>query len=84
MDADPNAAAPSRPLPGSSPSSGWDPTAPAAATAVQRGLLFDFFHFAWEEKWWWIVPSLLTLAGLGVMLYAAQGNQIAPFFYALF
>lgn len=64
--------------------SAWDPTAKPADAVVSRGIVADFLHFAWEEKWWWIVPSVLTLGLLGFMLVAAQGNTIAPFFYALF
>jgi len=64
--------------------SAWDPTAKPADAVASRGVVADFLHFAWEEKWWWIVPSVLTLGLLGFMLIAAQGNQIAPFFYALF
>ncbi len=66
----------------SSPSS-WDPTHRADA-AAPAGFVRDFLRFAWEEKWWWIVPMVLIVGLLGVMLFAAQGNQIAPFFYALF
>lgn len=69
----------------SSPSGDWNVAARSDATAtVSRGLVRDFLQFAWEEKWWWIVPSVLMFALLGVMLFAAQGSQIAPFFYALF
>lgn len=65
------------------PGSTWDPTQPSGPP-VQRGFVRDFLRFAWEEKWWWIVPSAGILVLLGVMLWAAQGNQVAPFFYALF
>ncbi|MSR48103.1 MAG: hypothetical protein EXS13_13770 [Planctomycetes bacterium] len=67
-----------------SPSGDWDVAARTSTAPVERGLIGEFLHFAWEEKWWWILPSVLMVIGLGVMLYAAQGSQIAPFFYALF
>ncbi|MBL8842425.1 MAG: hypothetical protein JNL90_12975 [Planctomycetes bacterium] len=67
-----------------SPPSSWDPTQPASAAPESGGFVRDFLRFAWEEKWWWIVPMVLIVGLLGVMLFAAQGNTIAPFFYALF
>ncbi len=67
-----------------SPPSSWDPTNPPTANDAAPGFVRDFLRFAWQEKWWWIVPMLLIVGLLGVMLFAAQGNQIAPFFYALF
>ncbi|MBM4015704.1 MAG: hypothetical protein FJ293_12175 [Planctomycetes bacterium] len=68
------------------PPSDWNVTTrdSAAAAPESRGFIRDFLRFAWEEKWWWIVPSVLVFAVLGFLLVAAQGGQVAPFFYALF
>ena len=66
-------------------STSWDPEAkPADAEPIERGFFADLMLFAWENKWWWIVPTLVILLGLGTMIYFAQEQQIAPFFYALF
>ena len=68
-------------------STSWDPEAKPAAGAdatVERGFFADLLVFAWENKWWWIVPTLVILLGLGTMIFFAQEQQIAPFFYALF
>jgi hypothetical protein len=68
------------------PPSEWDVTARAATPTVpeSRGWFRDFLQFAWEEKWWWIVPSVLMFGLLGYLLMVAQGGAVAPFFYALF
>jgi len=69
------------------PASNWDPTArpaPAHAGAVERGFFGELLVFAWENKLWWIVPSLTILLGLGVLVFAAGNDKFAPFFYALF
>jgi hypothetical protein len=70
----------------SRPPTAWDPESrPAAGEApVERGFIADFFVFAWENKWWWITPTLLILGGLGLLVAMAQDSGIAPFFYALF
>jgi len=67
--------------------SSWDPESRPAGPpglAAERGFFADLLLFAWENKWWWIAPTLLILIGLGVMVWFAQGQAIAPFFYALF
>jgi hypothetical protein len=51
---------------------------------VQRGFFADLLVFAWENKIWWIAPTVIILLGLGILVYFAQKDQIAPFFYALF
>jgi len=62
--------------------SSWDPQAPQPAPAKQ-GFLREFLQFAWEEKIWWITPTVLILVLLAVLVFYAQGGAIAPFFYAL-
>jgi hypothetical protein len=64
----------------------WDPKEKASGgdAAVQRGFFADLLVFAWENKIWWIAPTVIILLGLGILVYFAQKDQIAPFFYALF
>ncbi len=71
-----------------SPNPGWDPTArPAAAAsgpAAEPGFFKELLVFAWENKLWWIVPSLVILLGLGTLVFFAGQDRFAPFFYSLF
>jgi hypothetical protein len=60
----------------------WDPTAKPAA--AERGFIADLLVFAWENKLWWIVPTVVILAGLGLLVWASGNDGFAPFFYALF
>ena len=62
----------------------WDPTAKAAAAAPERGFVADLLHFAWDNKLWWIVPTVVILAGLGLLVFLSGNDSFAPFFYALF
>ena len=65
----------------------WDPAARPAQggdAAADRGFFADLLVFAWENKWWWITPALVILVLLGAMIWFAQDQSIAPFFYALF
>ena len=71
-------------------STSWDPNEKAAPipagaeAAPERGFFADLLVFAWENKIWWIAPTVIILVGLAVMVYFAQKDTIAPFFYALF
>ena len=60
----------------------WDPTAKSAPKPM--GFFKELLVFSWENKWWWITPTLLILVGLTAMVFMAQGSMVAPFFYALF
>jgi hypothetical protein len=62
----------------------WEPVAPAPAVKKERGFVADLLVFAWENKWWWIVPTVLILGGLGVLIGFAGSQRFVPFFYALF
>ena len=72
---------------GSKPTS-WDPESRSQSGSgsenVERGFFADLLVFAWENKAWWITPAALILVLLLAMVWWAQGEQIAPFFYALF
>jgi hypothetical protein len=48
-----------------------------------RGWLRRFLRVAWEEKAWWIVPMVVTLATLFGLVVVASRQQVAPFFYAV-
>lgn len=48
-----------------------------------RGWFRRFLHVAWEEKAWWIVPMVVTLATLFGLVLVASRQQVAPFFYAV-
>jgi hypothetical protein len=69
------------PVPGASAAS-WDPT--AKPVAAERGFVADLLVFAWQNKLWWIVPTVVILAGLGLMVFLSGNDGFAPFFYALF
>ena len=70
--------------PNPAPSPTWDPAAKPAPTAAERGFFADLLLFAWENKLWWIVPTVVILVGLGVLVFVSQNDSFAPFFYALF
>jgi len=59
----------------------WDLPTPAAA--AKRGLLRRLLASAWEDKAWWIVPMVVTLAALFTLVFVASRQQVAPFFYAV-
>jgi uncharacterized protein DUF5989 len=59
----------------------WD--VPTAAAAAPRGRFRRFLQVAWEEKVWWIVPMVVTLAALFGLVVVASRQQVAPFFYAV-
>jgi len=59
----------------------WDVPTPTAA--APRGLFRRFLQVAWEEKVWWIVPMVVTLAALFGLVVVASRQQVAPFFYAV-
>jgi uncharacterized protein DUF5989 len=72
------------PAPTAAPNASWDPAAKPAPAATERGFVADLLLFAWENKLWWIVPSLVILVGLGLMVFLSSNDGFAPFFYALF
>ena len=45
-------------------------------------LLKEFFHFAWHNKAWWIIPVILVLLFFGFLLVTTQ--SALPFIYTLF
>ncbi|MEW6744883.1 MAG: DUF5989 family protein [Planctomycetota bacterium] len=61
------------------------PESAAETSPEQRSsLVGQFFSFLWENKIWWITPTVLILVLLAVVVYLTSGSSIAPFFYALF
>jgi hypothetical protein len=70
--------------PAAKPDPTWDPTARPAATPTERGFLGELLVFAWQNKLWWIIPSLTILLGLGALVLVAGRDNFAPFFYSLF
>jgi len=59
----------------------WDVPTPTAA--APRGFFRRLLQVAWEEKVWWIVPMVVTLAALFGLVVVASRQQVAPFFYAV-
>jgi hypothetical protein len=47
----------------------------------KRGVLPEFFAFAWRNKVWWLVPLGLALLFLTLLLLA--GESPSPFIYTL-
>jgi hypothetical protein len=45
-------------------------------------LLGEVWGFAWENKAWWLVPTVLVLLVLGLLIFT--GQAAAPFIYTLF
>jgi Family of unknown function (DUF5989) len=48
------------------------------------GLIGELIGFFWKNKWWWLVPMIVVLLGLGAVLVFVQSSAIAPFIYTLF
>ena len=47
------------------------------------GLLREFLQFIVQEKKWWMIPILLSLAIVGALV-ALSSSSVAPFIYTLF
>lgn len=54
-----------------------------AQQASRRSLLGEFWEFLAENKKWWLLPIVATLAALGALI-AISGTPAAPFIYPLF
>ena len=66
--------------------SSWDPDegeTPKIPVTDRVGIMAEFWAFLWENKIWWMAPTVLILAALGIVLWLASGSAVAPFFYAL-
>jgi uncharacterized membrane protein len=48
------------------------------------GLIGELIHFFWQNRWWWLVPMIIVLLGLGAVLVFVQSSAIAPLIYTLF
>jgi hypothetical protein len=53
-------------------------------TEPRRSMMREFWAFVWENKIWWITPTVLILGLLVVVILLTSGSAITPFFYALF
>jgi hypothetical protein len=51
---------------------------------IFRFLVHQFTLYAKEERAWWIVPLLFSLALLTLAISLAQSSGLSPFIYALF
>ena len=47
-------------------------------------LLYELWEFARVEKKYWLIPTVLFFALLGLLLVFSQSSAIAPFIYTLF
>lgn len=47
-------------------------------------IAYEFLHYLWAQKLWWLIPMVLTLLLFALLLIAAQGTGVAPFVYTLF
>lgn len=45
-------------------------------------LLREVWHFALQNKAWWLIPTILVLLVLGILV--VSGQAVAPFIYTLF
>ncbi len=43
----------------------------------------DFWRFCWENKIWWITPTVLVLLLMVFVILASSDSGIAPFVYTL-
>jgi len=45
-------------------------------------LLAEVWAFAWQNKAWWLIPTVIILLILGFLIFS--GQAVAPFIYTLF
>jgi hypothetical protein len=55
----------------------------AAKSAVDQGLVREFWAFLCENKKWWLLPIILTVLLLGALVMLS-GSAAAPFIYTMF
>jgi hypothetical protein len=61
----------------------WDPTT-QDEHQESPGLVKEFLRFLWENKLWWMTPTIVILLLLGFVIFRAKESAVAPFIYALF
>jgi hypothetical protein len=54
-----------------------------AATARRPGIIQEFFYFLKNNKRWWLIPILVTIALLAALCFFAS-TGVAPFIYTIF
>jgi hypothetical protein len=65
------------------PNTTWDPEQ-ASAESEQLSFMGELWQFVWENKLWWMTPTILILGALVTLICMTTDSAIAPFFYALF
>ncbi len=55
----------------------------AQAAEPHEGFFSDLWAFMSQNKKWWLAPIILTILGLGVLVFLG-GTAAAPFIYTLF
>lgn len=54
-----------------------------AGNQRQSSVVAEFFGFLKENKKYWLIPIIVTLLGLGFLIFLS-GTAAAPFIYTLF
>lgn len=55
----------------------------AAGKRPANSLLREFVQFVVENKKWWLIPILVSLAAIGILIFLSSTGA-APFIYTLF
>lgn len=48
------------------------------------GIIGELWSFLRVRKKFWLLPTLIMMALLGLLIVATQGSAVAPFIYTLF
>ena len=51
---------------------------------IIKEYLIEFLKFAWQEKYYWIVPMVLVFLLLGILVFFFESTTVTPFIYTLF
>jgi hypothetical protein len=47
-------------------------------------IFVEFIRFLAQNKRWWLLPMVITLALLGALVFFTQSSAVVPFIYTLF
>ena len=50
----------------------------------KSGIVWELFHFLWDQKLWWMIPMMVLLILFAALLIFAQSTALGPFIYTLF